>query len=213
MKAIVLAGGRIREADFYRTFFDQAELIVCADGGAALAMKLRVRPDVVIGDLDSLDDSIREWLREAGSRLLSHPARKDETDTELALKYALAQGAEEIIILGALGRRLDHTLANILLLAMPELGGRKARIVDEEHEVFLLRDGDEIFIEGKRGDLVSLLPLTGDVAGIYTEGLEYALCDGTLRFGLARGVSNVMAAPQARIRVGEGMLLVVHLTR
>ena len=214
MKAIVLVGGPMRDVAFYRPLFSGVELIVCADGGAKLARRLGVRPHVVVGDLDSLDEATRKWLQEGSCRFFPHPARKDETDTELALKYALTQGAEEIILLGALGSRLDHTLANILLLALPELAGRKAKIVDESQEIFLARDDapEETVIEGQVGDLVSLLPLKGDAGGIYTEGLEYALQNGTLRFGLARGVSNVMTKPVARIRVKKGVLLAIHLT-
>lgn len=112
-----------------------------------------------------------------------------------------------MVILGALGDRLDHTLANVLLLALPELRPVKAKILDGRQELFLIRDG--ALIEGQVGDTLSLLPLTEEVTGIYTEGLEYPLENGTLYLGPARGVSNTLTAPQARVRVGQGLLLAV----
>jgi thiamine pyrophosphokinase len=212
MRAAIIANGYVKDYAFYRAIVAPSDFIVCANGGARIAVALGLRPQVVIGDLDSLDDSLHAKLQEEGCQLLVYPARKDETDTELAIKYALAQGAQEIIILAALGGRLDHALANVLLLAMPDLDGVRARIVDERQEIVLVKD--EVTIEGQVGDLVSLLPLTGDVTGIYTEGLEYALQGGYLRFGLARGISNVMTASQAKVRVeppGNNLLLAIHV--
>ncbi len=210
MRAAIIANGYVKDYDFYRALIAPSDFIVCADGGARFAVALGLRPQVVIGDLDSLDHSLRAQLQEEGCQLVVHSSRKDETDTELAIKYALAQGAQEILILAALGGRLDHALANVLLLAMPDLDGVRARIVDEGQEVILVKN--EIAIEGQVGDLVSLLPLTGDVAGIYTEGLEYALQGGYLRFGLARGISNVMTASTARVRIEPpgNLLLAIH---
>ncbi len=209
MRAVVITNGYVQDHDFYRAIVAPSDFIVCANGGARLAMALGLRPQVVIGDLDSIDDSLQTKLQEEGCHLIVHPSRKDETDTELAIKYALTQGAQEIVILAALGGRLDHALANVLLLAMPDLEGVKASIVDERQEVVMVRE--ELTIEGQVGDLVSLLPLTGDVTGIYTEGLEYALRDGSLRLGLARGISNVMTAPKAKVRVGHNLLLAIHV--
>jgi len=210
MHAIILANGDLGDPDAARAQVQLGDLVVCADGGARHAMTLGVRPHAVVGDMDSLDDAVRETLEALGCELLTHPACKDETDLELALVYAVERGATEIVILGALGGRLDQTLANVLLLAHPALTGVKARIVSGNVNVLAVRGGEERVLRGTGGDTVSLLPLAGDVAGITTTGLEYALHDGTLRFALARGVSNVMTDGMARIHVGEGILLVVH---
>jgi thiamine pyrophosphokinase len=149
-------------------------------------------------------------LEATGCQLIAHPAHKDETDLELALRYAVDQGATEVLVFGALGGRLDQTLANVLLLALPELRGVRVKIVGPELEVLLVRDQETI--EGRPGDTVTLLPIGGDVTGITTEGLEYPLRDGTLYFGPARGVSNALTAPTAHLRVKTGLLLVVHIT-
>ncbi len=151
----------------------------------------------------------RTWRR-AAAALSSIPGPKDETDLELALGYAAGQGAQDIVILGALGGRLDHTLANVLLLTLPVLAGLQVRIAAGEQEALLVRGGETLALEGNAGDLVSLLPLGGDARGVTTNGLAWALRDDTLRFGSSRGVSNEMTAATARIQVEEGYVLVVH---
>jgi len=207
MRAIIIANGQIHDSDFYRSLVAPTDLVICADGGANNALALGLQPKVVVGDLDSLDQSLRSRLEKMHCQFIVHPSRKDQTDLELAVKYAAEQGAQEMVILGALGDRLDHTLANVLLLALPELRPVKAKILDGRQELFLIRDG--ALLEGQGGDTLSLLPLTEEVTGIYTEGLEYPLENGTLYLGPARGVSNTLTAPQARVRVGQGLLLAV----
>lgn len=210
MRAIIIAAGQDRNEEDERRWIQEGDLIIGADGGAARALSWGVVPDLVIGDMDSLPDLDRSRLAARGCRFVEHPRAKDETDLELALTHAAEQGAQEIIILGALGGRLDHTLANVLLLALPVLASGSACIVDGKQEARLLRDGGLAHLEGRPGDLVSLLPLGGDVHGVTTAGLAWTLQNDTLRFGLSRGVSNEMTDAVARVEVGEGFLLVVH---
>jgi len=207
MRAIIIANGQIHDGDFLRSLVAPTDLVICADGGVSNALALGLQPQVVIGDLDSFDSDLQAQLEGKGCQVLVYPARKDETDLELALYYAIDIGVDEILILGALGGRIDQTLANVLLLALPELRSVRVKILDGRQEVFLIRD--EALVEGQVGDTLSLLPLTEEVTGIYAEGLEYSLENGTLYLGPTRGVSNTLAAPQARVRIGQGLLLAV----
>ena len=140
--------------------------------------------------------------------ILRHPRAKDETDLELALLHAATLGAAQIDILGALGGRWDHTLANVALLALPELVGRQTRLLADRQTLFLVRDS--AVLEGRRGDTISLLPLTGAAHGVTTAGLQYPLSDATLSFDRARGVSNVLLDPPGRVSLRAGLLLVVQ---
>jgi thiamine pyrophosphokinase len=160
--------------------------------------------------MDSLTNASRDGLAARGTRFVEHPRAKDETDLELALTYAIGQGAEEILILGALGGRLDHTLANLLLLTLPSLKGVTVRIMDGHEEALLVRSGERVMLRGNPGDTVSLLPVGGDANGVTTRGLAWALAGDRLRFGFSRGVSNQMTAQEAEIGVKEGLLWVVH---
>jgi thiamine pyrophosphokinase len=210
MRAIVIANGHVGNSEANRAQTWPRDLVICADGGAQHALALGLAPDVVIGDMDSLDGDLQARLESKGCKVLVHPTRKDETDLELALRYAIDHGVDEILILGALGGRIDQTLANVLLLALPELERIRTRIVAGDQEMFLIRG--QASIEGQVGDTISLLPIAGDVTGITTEGLEYPLQRGTLKFGPALGVSNVLTAPVARVQVERGLLVCVHIS-
>ena len=184
------------------------DLVLCADGGIRHAEMLGIWPDAVIGDLDSLPDGARNTLEARGVRVAAHPRAKDETDLELALLYAVEQGAQRITVLGARGGRLDHELGNLLLLAHPDLRGIDVRLWADRQEAVLVV-GERV-LTGKPGDLLSLLPIGGDAHGITTHGLEYALSNDTLYLGRARGVSNVFVDSRAIVRLRSGLLLAVQ---
>ena len=211
MKAVVLANGDPGGSDEWgRERLKAAKLVVAADGGAGTALRWGRTPDVVVGDLDSVDAEVRAALEMAGVEVERFPREKDRTDTEIALRAAQRRGATSIELLGALGgARLDHALANILLLALPALRGVPVTLRDERHTVNILRGDERVALTGVPGDLVTLLPLTPKVGGVTTTGLRYALRDERLMRGATRGVSNEQTAKRAAVRIGWGTLLVV----
>jgi thiamine pyrophosphokinase len=189
--------------------------VIAADSGAVHARAWGWPVHWLIGDLDSLPPAEAAVLRADGTPTVTAPTAKDETDLELAVARAVADGARQIIICAALGGRPDHTLANVLLLARPELAGLDVRIVEGRQTLRLLRGGTVVHpahlaLAGSPGDLLSLLPLGGDAVGATTAGLAYPLRNETLYFGQARGVSNVFEETEAHIWLKEGMLLVIH---
>jgi thiamine pyrophosphokinase len=210
MRAIIIAGGQLGNNLDLERWIGTEDWIIGADGGAALAQSRGLTPDVVIGDMDSLSDEDRAALIARGSRFVEHPRAKDETDLELALTYAADAGADDIVIFGALGGRLDHTLANVLLLALPQLAGLGVRIVDDAQDAQLVQGGGTALVEGEPGDVVSLLPLDGDAHGVTTRGLAWPLDGDILRLGFSRGVSNEMTGNRAEVEVRKGRLLVIH---
>jgi thiamine pyrophosphokinase len=212
MRAIIVANGHVDPDERYGHLLRADDLVIAANGGALLARQLGLEPQVVVGDLDSLPPDVRAELEARGYQFVAHSPRKDETDTELGILYALERGADEIVLLAAAGDRLDHTLANVFLLALPELAGIGAKIVSADTETWLLRDGGELEIRGRPGDTVTLLAVGQDAVGVSTEGLEWPLAGDTLRFGPARGVSNVMTAAVARVTLGQGLLVVFRLS-
>ncbi|MFZ0546565.1 MAG: thiamine diphosphokinase [Candidatus Promineifilaceae bacterium] len=209
MGVLVFANGVIEDVDWIRPFLEKAEAVVTADGGSNHLAKLGVRPDVVVGDLDSMDSDLHDAWKSAGTIVVRYPAEKDETDLELALLYAVRHYAGDIQVMGALGGRLDQTLANILLLAHPAFAGRRVELVEPYQRAWLVRERTEIV--GRPGDTVSLVPLGGDVQIGRTTNLKWKLQAETLRFGPARGISNVMLGERATVEVERGTLLCVHL--
>ncbi len=211
MKALILANGLLDDLAQVRTRVTswQPPLVIAADGGYRHAAALALKVDVVIGDLDSLDRVTRSALEASGTHLEITPAEKDETDLELALLYAVRQGADPIAVLGALGGRLDMTLSNMLLLTHPALGTVRVELWNGTQTAWLIRPpGGEVY--GAVGDTLSLVPLGGDAQGVTTQGLKYALHDEPLAFGPARGISNVLTEVTAHVRLRKGLLLAVH---
>jgi thiamine pyrophosphokinase len=196
---------------------DGVDLVIAADGGARHAAGLDVTIDRWVGDGDSIGPEALASLEAAGVPIERSRPDKDESDTELAIAAALREGAEAVVIVGALGgRRIDHELANIALLAMPGLAERPATILDASTRITLIRapgrKGEAVDrpLPGRPGDLVSLLPVGAGVEGVTTRGLAYALADEPLPAGPARGLSNVRTAPNAAVVVRRGFLLVVE---
>lgn len=186
------------------------DLVIAADGGARHAAAFGRSIDRWVGDGDSIDPASLASLRQAGVPVDLAPTDKDETDAELALIAAVAADPARITILGALGgERLDHELGNVWLLAHPSLPGRDAVLLDARTRIRLVGPG-RADLGGRVGDVVSLLPFGGDVAGITTHGLRYPLRDEPLLGGRSRGLSNVRDAADAAVTVGAGRLLVVE---
>ena len=208
MYVVIFAGGMVHPGTKVDAVLATADLIIAADSGAETALQYGHVPAIVVGDFDSLTMSTTE-LEARGSTLVRAEVEKDETDTELAIQVALAHGATDITILGAIGGpRFDHTMANILLLAGIEVV--PIRIVDGPMTCWLLRGPGSTSIAGKEGDLLSLFPLTTEATGVRTRDLYYPLQGESLRFGRPRGVSNVLTSEHAEVLLESGMLLVIH---
>jgi thiamine pyrophosphokinase len=193
------------------------ELIVAADGGWDKATTLGLAPGLLVGDADSLPAARFAEVAAQGVPIERSPAAKDESDAELALLAALRRGATHVTILGALGgKRFDHALANVGLLALAEPGAVEVELLDATTRVRLLRapavDGAAARCElpGVADDLVSLLPLGESAVGVTTAGLLYPLLNETLRPGPARGLSNVRLTTEASVSLRRGYLLIVE---
>jgi thiamine pyrophosphokinase len=209
-RVIIISGGVIGDREFLRRTIEEATdpVIICADGAARHVRLLGVVPAWIVGDMDSIDEDTLEYFTERGSRIEVFPRGKDETDTELALMCAVKLNPDEIWIVGALGGRIDHTLANISLLAMCVKEGICAKIIDEKCEISVVEKFYEC--EGQKGDTVSLLPLSSQVSGITLTGFEYPLVRKTMVIGKPYGISNRLTNEKGSISVESGYLLVIR---
>lgn len=210
-RALIFANGEQIDLPAVRRLVRPGDTLISADGGLRHLSALGLMPHLLIGDLDSVNPQQLENLKATGVQIEQHPVHKNETDLELAVEAAIRGGAAQILILGALGGRLDMTLANIFLLALPELAAVDARLEDGLEEVFLIQAGAEgRAIDGQAGERVSLLPLAGPAQGIRTAGLYYPLHDETLFPERTRGISNLMIASRAHVRLESGTLICIH---
>ncbi len=187
----------------------ETALLIAADGGVRVAHHYGLEPQVIIGDMDSVEPETLQSYEASGTEILRHPAEKDETDLELALLFAVDRGASWIRIIGGVGGRFDQVLANVYLLALPQLENIDVALVAGKQRICLLRPG-ETLLQGNAGDTLSLVPISGNVTGITTRALQYPLQDETLRFGPARGISNVMMADEVSVTIEQGLLICVH---
>jgi thiamine pyrophosphokinase len=215
MRAIIFANGTMDKWPSEFEISSESDLIIAADGGTHHCLAWNVTPHVMVGDMDSLRPDTLADLRSQGVEIKPYPPRKDETDLELALKEALDRNVSEIIILGALGKRWDMTLSNILVLTAPFLERVKTRILDDRQEIICLRGGQKAAFNGRPGDVLSLSSLKDSAVGITLNGLEYPLKNATLPLGSTRGISNVFAGDTAEVKIGTGYLLVsiTHLPK
>lgn len=207
LQAIVFAHGTLDPPPQLSELLASAQLVVAADGGALHCRALGVRPQVILGDFDSLPAAeLAAWQAE-GVRTISHPVEKDATDLELALLYAQERGASEIAVLGGLGTRWDHSVANLLLGAHPQFAALRITFLQGRQRLFTFRG--HTALTAQMGELVSLLPIGGDAIGVTTSGLKYPLTNETLKLGSSRGVSNVVKESSAEVHVTSGILLCI----
>ena len=211
VKAVLVAAGEADARDVAQ--LADADLVIAVDGGARWLDGAGVLPDLLLGDLDSVEPALVARLAEAGVEVERHPREKDESDAELAVGRAVAAGADRVVLIGALGgARLDHELANLLLLADRRwhAGRRDLRIVRGGTQVRALHGGDRLELDGAPGSFVTLLPLAGDAEGVTSDGLRYGLDGERLPFGRPRGLSNRVERIPASVSLERGTLLVIE---
>lgn len=206
-RAVIFANGILTDPPAVRDLMQDDDLIIAADGGLRNALAAGLKPRVVIGDLDSASPADLDEMKKTGVEVMRFPAEKNETDLELAIRHAINHHIQEIVVVAAVGGRLDQTLGNIALLAdVPD--GVEIHLDDGSEEVRLAEKEVQIF--GKPGEIVSLIPWGEKVTSVRTEGLKYPLLDETLFSSKTRGISNELVENQASIQMSQGRLIIIH---
>ena len=201
--ALIIGNGEPPSRELFATYAREADLILCADGGANTASAYGYAPDYIVGDLDSVGHQIKAALA-ADRVILVDPEGHVGTDGQKVLNHAVALGVTQAVLLGFTGRRTDHLLGNLSLLKT--FADRLAlRIVDDYCDIRLI--DRRIRFRAAIGQKISLCPLDGAVEGITTEGLKWSLRSESLIPGVRDGISNEVVANPVEIRVGRGDLL------
>ena len=201
MRAVIIGNGDIYDYEYISGKIRKNDYIICADGGYTHAKAMNIKPEVVIGDMDSIGEN------DYDGEIINLPIRKDFTDSEVCVKYLLLKDFDEILMLGFTGKRVDHSMTNILLLKQISQAGKKGRIIDEHNEIIYAEN--ENIIYGEKGDIVSIIPVGTDLCGIATNGLDYPLENENLIFGQSRGVSNIMSSNKCTINISKGEGLII----
>jgi thiamine pyrophosphokinase len=209
VKAVIVGGGAHAPAD--RRYLADADLVIAADGGADWLEAVGVSPHRLVGDLDSVDPVLADRLDATGVPVDRHPEDKDASDLELAVASAAAAGADELVVLGALGGALDHLAANLLLLGSATTAERRTSLVHDGTRAAMVVGPGRRSIDAPPGSRVTLLPVGEAVEGVTTSGLRWALNDARLEPGSSRGLANVVIGPPAEVSLDAGRLLIIEI--
>lgn len=208
-RVVIVTGGTLGE--WALSLLRPDDLLVGADRGALFLVRHGWKPAVALGDFDSVSGAEREEVRRSSELFIDcDPVMKDWTDTEMAFHWALVRRPQEIVLLGALGTRFDHSLANVHLLSKGEEQGIDCSIVDAHNAITLLGPNRTVTVQKGSFTHVSLLPLTMQVTGITLEGFQYPLTDATITIGQSLGISNVIKEEAGRISIRDGQLLIMQ---
>lgn len=208
---LIITGGRIEEK-FLRDLLnrEQFSMIIAADHGLVATEKLGISPDYIVGDFDSVPEALLQRYLDSSTPIETFPREKDKTDTQIAIEAALFHKATSIVLVGATGSRLDHTMANIHLLLLPLQLNINACIMDEYNKIYLRQESFQIVKSKQHGDYVSLLPFGEEVNGLTLTGFHYPLNRITLSAGSSLGISNEIIDEVAEVEFVEGILLVIE---
>ncbi len=198
-RCVIISGGDFDPA----VKINKGDLVIACDKGYAYAMKLKVRPDLVIADFDSFDGQVDD-----GIPVLKYPCEKDDTDTMAAVKYAVENGCSEVVLFCALGGRTDHAFANIQSLVYAAERGLRSSIVGSRDEMYVIRDG-ELVLPKKVGFSLSVFSISDRSEGVSITGTKYPLKDAVVTNSFPIGVSNEWEDEEARVAVKKGILLII----
>ena len=207
-KAIIFCHGNLVHPEKILTYINQGDFIICANGGINHALRLKLIPKIIIGDHDSFPIRLKNKLKDSSVKFIKYSTDKDQTDSELAIDYAIKKDFKNILVFGAFGTRLDHSFANLLLLTCLKYKTAKIVYIHGYQEIFIIKS--QHTIKGKKNDLLSLIPLKDDCLGVITKGLKWPLKNSVLSFGKTRGISNVFIQEKVEIKVKKGLLLTIH---
>jgi thiamine pyrophosphokinase len=203
-RALIIANGEPPKKQRLQSLVREANIVICADGGANIALKSGIVPNAIVGDLDSIHAEALVKFH----KVPTHEDRDDETtDLEKAILWTIKAKIDHITVVGATGKRMDHSVGNLGVLAkyFPDA---VIRFVDDAGEISYV--GRETTFEAKKGQVVSLIPLSR-CEGIITQGLRYVLEGEALELGVREGTSNVVENSPVNIKVKKGHLLLFKL--
>lgn len=208
-KAIIVAGGDVDCQDLMKELHRGYDLLLAADSGGTVLYELGYLPDLLIGDFDSIDGDLLAFFRAKGVKITGFPPEKDWTDLELAVQTVINLNVQEIIIYGAIGDRLDHTLGNLSMLYQAMVSGVKAEIVGLRERILLLGPDETLTLSPADNSFFSLLPLFPGVEGVTESKSKYPLHNASIPFGSTRGIHNEFITEPVTISIKRGYAFVI----
>ncbi|CAK7021172.1 thiamine diphosphokinase [Tissierella carlieri] len=206
MKGLIISSGTITDYSILELVVKESDFIICADGGMNHLAKINKKPNLVMGDLDSISESALNYIKDNNITVEKYSSIKDATDTALAMEYLIDKEYKEIILMGVTGTRQDHTMANIFLLNTLHDKGIKGKIIDDNNIIYLIDNYMELqYLEDK---YVSIVPIVEEGIVISLKGFFYNLDREFIKFGSTHGISNKIINEIGIIEIHKGKALV-----
>lgn len=212
-KTVIFANGICGFPEKNKQYISAGDKIICADGGALYALQMGLVPDILVGDFDSLPPQVLLDMRNKNVIIEQYPVKKNKTDLELALEAAARFDTEEVLVLTALGGRMDQYIANILLLTRSDWNIKRMRIADGDQQGWILSGPDELALTGQKGDTLSVVPLSGQIEGLYLTGVEWPLEKAAIARGSTLTLSNTFQESKVTIKIKAGVCLIVQIEK
>lgn len=205
-KGLIIANGKIEDSEMLKEQIKKHDYILCADGGIKYIYHMDINVDAIIGDFDSVNKEFSRFIKNNNILIIKFPVEKDETDTELAIDHLIEQGCNQITLMGVIGTRMDHTLANILLLKKLAKNNVNGKIIDENNTIFLLND--YLKVNRKENHYISIIPITLSGMIVTLKGFYYPLKDSFIGYGSTLGISNKIVESTGEIFITKGEALI-----
>lgn len=202
MSAVIIASGSQVDINVIKEENIHVDYVICADGGLEKAARLNLIPNIIIGDLDSVNSDVLNYYLNKNVPMLKFPKEKDYTDMELAIEHAIEKDFDDIILIGATGTRLDHTMTNILLIEKYFKRGIKIKIIDNNNIIQMAEQGMEL--NNRKNSYVSIVPVSDKISGVTLKGFKYPLNDVEVKRGSTLCISNEISEESGSITIKEG---------
>lgn len=207
-RACIFVNGDLKDAEFYRSMILSCEIVIAADGAANSLKKMDITPDIIIGDMDSINDEVYSYYKNKKVCMLRYPVKKDKTDTELAIDEMAQRGYENVVMMGFSGGRTDHMLGNIEMCSYAASIGVNLKLKDEKTVISLVGKGITV-IETMKKSIISFISYGGPAKIKRLTGLEYPLEDYCLKPGSTRCISNIALQDDPQVEIESGSILVI----
>lgn len=208
-KILIITGGYINE-EFLASLYEKERysLVIAVDRGLIAADRIKLRPDYILGDFDSIPIELLSEYKSKKTPIETFPMMKDKTDTHIAIEMALKKKPSLIDLVGATGSRMDHTISNVGILMLALNNDVDARILDENNCIYLKKKSFTIKKSEQKGDYISLVAFSQKVKGLKLQGFKYPLNGITLSSGESLGISNELISDEGRVEFEDGILTV-----
>lgn len=208
MIGVLVAGGELNNKIF-KEYINKSAFSVAVDSGANIFYKNNILPNLLVGDLDSIDEKSLNYLKSNKIKIDKYPCEKDLTDLEIGLNSLINNGCDEIYALGTIGSRIDHSLANIMILKKMYDLNYKCYMINDKNRVQYIESKKEIIIK-KEYENISIVPLSENGINVSLEGFYYKITDYEMELGSTTGISNYLLNDKGSIKLNRGRALIIE---